>query len=435
MILRAADCAFGDLGCGLSNAVGDAATGVVGDFVKSLAEGTISVLKVVNSFWIYLPSPDVASSAITTIQNNLSWYVYAFAVLGLFLAIGRMLLSGDFKGGAPGVKMIVNLIMVTGFYTTAVAVLLKAGDLFAPWIINKATGKDLSMEGLLSVAMFVTPGVGPGLLLVILAFLGAIANVLFMLVRGVMITLLVAFLPILAAGSASETGQQAWNKANGYLIAFLLFKPVAAVILALGLLQITNPTPVTGLDSAGQSLYQVSLGIMTLFMVALALPALVKFVVPVAANGSSMAFSGGAVAAAGVAAGAAVVTLGAGAATGGAAAGASGMSGATGATGASGAGGAATTGTGAAASTNSAGKSGTAAAGTAPAAAPPTGGAPTPGGGAGAGTGTGTSTSSGAGAAGGAGGDRARDTGQLLSGVSAAAGSSGNTADDLAGEG
>lgn len=433
MIVPTQECGAFDAVCGVGNLVSDTANGVVGDFVKSLAEGTISVLKVVNSFWIYLPSPDVASSAITTIQNNLSWYVYAFAVLGLFLAIGRMLLSGDFKGGAPGVKMIVNLIMVTGFYTTAVAVLLKAGDLFAPWIINKATGKDLSMEGLLSVTMFMTPGVGPGLLLVILAFLGAIANVLFMLVRGVMITLLVAFLPILAAGSASETGQQAWNKANGYLIAFLLFKPVAAVILALGLLQITNPTPVTDLDSAGQSLYQVSLGIMTLFMVALALPALVKFVVPVAANGSSMAFSGGTVAAAGVAAGAAVVTLGAGAATGGAAAGASAMTGATGAAGASAAAGAASTGTGtgAAASASSAGKSGTAAVGTAPAAAPPTGGAPTPAGGAG----TGTSTSSGPVAAGGAGGDRARDTGQLMSGVSAAAGSSSNTADDLAGEG
>jgi len=311
------ECAAIDIGCVVGEGIGNLATGVAEDFVRTLAEGTINILKVVNAFWLYLPTPDVASEAITTIQSSLVWYTYAFAVLGIMLATGKMLVAGDFKAGAPAVKMIINLILTTAFYTTVVALLLAAGDAFAPWIIERATGGELAMDGILSVTMFITPGVGPGMLLVILAFLGALANALFMLVRAVMITILVTFLPILAASSASEAGEQAWKKAQGYLLAFLLFKPVAAVILALGLLMIMDPPTITTLNDAGSTLFQVMVGIMTLVMVALALPTLIKFVVPVAAAGSSAAFSGGAIAAGGVAAGATVVAIGA---TGGAAA-------------------------------------------------------------------------------------------------------------------
>lgn len=310
------ECAAIDIGCVVGEGIGNLATGVAEDFVRTLAEGTINILKVVNAFWLYLPTPDVEAEAITTIQSNLAWYTYAFAVLGIMLATGKMLVAGDFKAGAPAVKMIINLILTTAFYTTVVALLLAAGDAFAPWIIERATGGELAMDGILSVTMFITPGVGPGMLLVILAFLGALANALFMLVRAVMITILVTFLPILAASSASEAGEQAWKKAQGYLLAFLLFKPVAAVILALGLLMIMDPPAITTLNDAGSTLFQVMVGIMTLVMVALALPTLIKFVVPVAAAGASAAFSGGAVAAGAVAAGAAVVAIGA---TGGAA--------------------------------------------------------------------------------------------------------------------
>lgn len=310
-------CAVGDIGCVVGETVTGFANGIAGDFVKSLAEGTIDVLVVVNTFWMNIPTPDVNSEAIQVIQTNLSWYAYAFAVLGIMLAVGKMLVAGDFKAGAPAVKMIFNLILTTAFYTTVIAAMLMAGDAFAPWIIERATGEPTSFTGLLTVTMFLNPGVGPGMLLVILAFLGALANAIFMLVRGVMIAILIAFLPLLAASSASESGDQAWKKAQGYLLAFLLFKPVAAVILALGLVMIKNPPMFTDLDEAGVSLFQAMTGIMALIMVALALPTLIKFVVPVAAAGTSAAFSGGAVAAGAVAAGAAVVAIGA---TGGAAA-------------------------------------------------------------------------------------------------------------------
>ena len=318
------DCAAWDLACKAGEGISDFAQGQIYDFVKSIAEGSISVLKALTTFWLQLPSPTVDSTAVTTIQENLSWYTFAFALIGIFIALGRMVFTQQFSTGMTAVKMIINLIIVTAVYATAFTALITASDAFAPWIVEKATGQGLDLAGMLNVELIMTAGIGPGLLMGILAFLGSLANVIFMLLRAVMIAILFAFLPTLAAASASETGNQAFKKAQGYLLAFVLFKPIAGVIYALGFLTITNPPTFTNLDDAGKSLFSTAVGVMTLLIASLALPALIKFIVPVAANGTSGAFSGAGMVAAGVAAGGAVVSLGAAAATGGGSAAASG---------------------------------------------------------------------------------------------------------------
>jgi len=317
-------CAGLDLACQGREKLAEFAQGQIYDFVKSIAEGAISVLKALTTFWLQLPSPTVDSTAVTTIQNNLSWYTFAFALVGIFIALGQMVFTQRFSTGMSAVKMIINLIIVTAVYATAFTALIAASDAFAPWIVEKATGQGLDLAGMLNVNLIMTAGIGPGLLMGILAFLGSLANVIFMLLRAVMIAILFAFLPTLAAASASETGNQAFKKAQGYLLAFVLFKPIAGVIYALGFLTITNPPTFTNLDSAGKSLFSTAVGVMTLLIASLALPALIKFIVPVAANGTSGAFSGAGMVAAGVAAGGAVVSLGAAAATGGGSAAASG---------------------------------------------------------------------------------------------------------------
>src|SRR5699024_8346752 len=114
--------------------------------------------------------------------------------------------------------------------------------------------------------------------------------------------------------------QQAWRKANGWLLALLLFKPVAAAIYALGFRLLRQNSSTEGYDEIMDGLVSSLTGLLILALASLALPAIIKFVVPAAAAGAG-AFSGGAAlgATAGVAAGAAVIAgtggAGAGAAT------------------------------------------------------------------------------------------------------------------------
>jgi len=303
--------------------IGGAVNNAAESIVKSLAEGMENTLTAISTFWISLPSPSVENDAIRTITDGLGWYTYAFAVVGILLALLRMAQTNELSSGLPAVKMVFNLILVTGAYAVGFTALIKASDAFAPWIIEKATGQELTLNGMISASTIMTTGIGPALLIAIVGFLASLANVVFMVLRGAMITILFAFLPILAASSGSEAGSQAFKKASGYLLAFVLFKPVAAVIYALGFLMVKNP-PAFQVDDIGKALYQSAVAVMIITIAFLCLPALIKFIVPVAAQGSSAAFSGAAAGAAVVAGGAAIVTMGAtagaGAATGGASA-------------------------------------------------------------------------------------------------------------------
>lgn len=330
-------CHFWQVGCKLQNAADDQIT----QWVKSLADAGLEFLKVMNTFWLNAPSPTVQdNTVIDTLHNNLHWFTAAFAVVGLLFALGKIGFTRQIRAGGKGLQMVVHLVLVQGVSAALVTTLIKATDDFSPWIVNKVTGQDLDLSQVLSTELIMLPGIGPGMMMALFGFIGSIANLVLMIVRAVIISLIFVFLPSLAAASESEMGDQAYRKAQGWLWAFLLYKPVAAVIYAFGLLALQGE-PIKDLNTAGSALMQTTEGVATLCMAGLALPAIIKAIVPVAGQGVSGMFSGGAIAAGAVATGAAIVTLGGSAAVGGAAAAGGAASSAAGAAGSAGSAGAA----------------------------------------------------------------------------------------------
>lgn len=309
-----------DVICWSSEGVGNAVSGEFANFVRDIWKLLIDFLGWINSFWVGIPSADVTAPAIGQIHGWMGWYTVAIALIGFLLALGRMAIQNDFKQGLPAIKMLVNLILVTGVYAVGFAGLMTAADAFAPWIIQKATGEQLSLSGMLSVNEMMLIYPGGGLFLAVLGLLGALVNVLFMVVQGALASVMFSLLPPVAAGSGTEMGANAFRQLQGWLLAVILFKPVAAIIYAFGMMQMKNPPAIEGIDEIGKSIYNASVAMMILGMAALALPALIKFLVPMAAAASSSAFSGGAAVAGAAAVGSAVVMVGAVAATGGAAA-------------------------------------------------------------------------------------------------------------------
>ena len=311
----------------IGDGVGDILDGQMKEFAQSLSDMVADVMKWFTTWWMDAPAPDLKSNAVAQVTGDLSWYTAAFAILGLMFALVRLVMTQDFKsliGNA--LQPIVNLIIVTACYATGLGLLLTAGDKFSEWILNRATtgvagGADFSTLVIIGPSL----GIGPWIIFALLALLSSTVNVVFMFVRNVLMTVMMVFIPTLAAASGTETGKQAFSKANGYLLAFVLFKPVAAVIYALGL-RIANspmasdPDGDSVLSDVASSAITAMVGLTILTLAALALPALMKFLIPVAATGAG-GFSGGA------ALGSAI-TIGAGAAvlewTGGAGAGAAG---------------------------------------------------------------------------------------------------------------
>jgi type IV secretion system protein TrbL len=307
-------CEWWDAVCKGKEGIQNVADGAIAEFVKSIYEGAVAFVAQVSTFWLDTPSPDVANTAVASLRADMSWYVAGFAILGFFVGLIKLVTSQDIKSSLIGIATpIVNLILATAVYATGIGLLLTASDQFARWIVQRSTGGEIDFTQLLTTSGALLASPGTAFLMFIILFIGALINLLFMYFRDVMFLILSAFIIVLAAASGSESGRQAWRKANGWLIALLLFKPVAAGIYSLGFRMLVNgATNTDGKETTVTEAIHASLmAILILVLAALALPALVKFVVPAAGVGAG-AFSGGAALGAGVtlAAGAAVIASG-----------------------------------------------------------------------------------------------------------------------------
>jgi len=313
---------------------------------KSAADATTTILKTLGTFWLNIPSPKVsnlpdsqltgaaapanlrAAGAAGVLQGNLGYLTILAAVVGLIVCGARLGMTGRSEHGSEAVKMLVRLIAVTAAGAGIVDILIKAGDVFSPWIISSATGAPfeqtapslLTNEGLLAMTPLLT------IIVAIFALFGAGAMVIFMILRGALLIILIAVWPLAASLTGTEQGLQWYKKINAYLIAFVLLRPVASIIYAAGFLLIKDGHDFQTTDPGVSALMASLTGMAILAVAGLSLPALLRFVAPATAAGSG-AMTGAAVMGAAVAVGAAAVTMGAGAAAGGAGAGAGGASG------------------------------------------------------------------------------------------------------------
>lgn len=314
-----ASCEWWQVNCNIGEGLKNLADSAIAEFIKSMFDGAVAFMSQISTFWMDSPSPDVNNAAVISLREDMSWYVAGFAILGFFLGLIKLVMSQDVKNSLIGLATpIVNLILAATAYAVGIGVLLTASDEFSKWIVQRSTGGEVDLTQMLPTVSALIASPGTAFLLYILLLLGSIINLLFMYFRDVMFLILSAFIVVLAAASGSEQGRQAWRKANGWLVALLLFKPVAAGIYSLGL-RILAPTgtPEGQEPSVPEAMHATLIALLIMLLAALALPALIKFIVPAAGVGAG-AFSGGAALGAGVtlAAGAAVLagTGGAGAA-------------------------------------------------------------------------------------------------------------------------
>ncbi|MEU2382700.1 hypothetical protein ABZ556_10230, partial [Micrococcus luteus] len=316
--------------------------------MESIVEGAVNILRQIGTWWMSAPGPYFDNPIVQNMRDNLSWFVWFFGVVGFLLALGRLVVtaytSGSIRDGLVSIgALFLNIVLATGVYIALIPMLLNAGDAVATWLLDQSTDNaDFATlaQPMAAEAFLASPGTA--FLLALCLFIGAIANFLMLLLRNVLLLVLIVFLPVIAAGSNTEAGRQSWRKANAYLIACLLMKPLTAAIYGFGFMLLQDSG-----EDFGQVIASSISGILLLLMAALVLPTLVRFLSPVAATGMS-GFSGAGLigAGVGVAAGAAMIAGAGGAGAAAMAGGASRAGGGSGGASMGGAGGAPTEGTG-----------------------------------------------------------------------------------------
>ncbi|QOT24048.1 hypothetical protein [Paenarthrobacter sp. YJN-D] len=267
---------------GASNVAAGIADDAINNLAKAIMEGMSQMVTTLSTFWVSMPTVNLASEDGTTpspvvsaVNSELMPWTLALAVLAVILGGIRMIWE---QRGAPLkdlLRSLLTLTLVSGLGLGVISILVIAADAFSVAVIERSTDGKGFAESMNILVVTNQTGVGV-FILIVLGLIGLIASlvqVVLMVVRSGMLVILAGILPTTAAFTNTEMGRQWFQKAVGWTIAFILYKPAAAIVYSVAFLLMGN--------GAGQNALIRSITGFTLMVVALfALPALMRFVTP-----------------------------------------------------------------------------------------------------------------------------------------------------------
>lgn len=274
-----------------------------GVIIISGASGLISLV---------LPrGPVGAGGTVAFLQSSLWWIMLAVAVGGAMVGAARMAITMRAEPAKELLIALIRLVVITGASVTLVSLLITAADNFSSWIIDASTNcnggaVDACFGASIQQVLVLSSGSGLGMILVILlgiiAIFASLVQMVLMLARSGMLVILTGILPLsAAAGMSGDAGKQWLNKNIAWLVAFLLYKPAAAIVYAAAFQLVGTPWFTQLAAGSADGLIAVTTGLMMMVMALVALPALMRFVTPMVGSMTGGGGGGGMMAAAGMA--------------------------------------------------------------------------------------------------------------------------------------
>ncbi|MFI6130617.1 hypothetical protein [Micromonospora sp. NPDC051141] len=245
---------------------------------------------------------DVPTLGDETINNQIhlqtNWLVVSIAVASLLAAAFRMALLRRGQALWTALLGLVRMVLTVGAAWTVLNLLATEADRYSDHLYDQGIKAQLKL-----IANCGTDGLTAFLLIIIgllLLVAGCIHVILMYLRLGAMV-LLTGTLPLAAAASMTESGGGWWRKHIAWMVAWLAFKPVVGLIMYSGAAMIGSVD--------GDAKHYKLAGAAILLMAAVALPALMRLVVPAMAalgsgDGVGAGVGAGAAAAGAVASGA-----------------------------------------------------------------------------------------------------------------------------------
>lgn len=317
----------GTAGKAAGNLVGKAVGGSFDKIVDSLLDGYQTVLTWALAWWIKLPTPNLDPSS--SLMRDIHSHTVQLQIIGLTFSMtffALRMIANHKQSVADDAEEGFKLILRAGLAVAAIPMALTLGgrlcDGFSNWLIGEAINAggnngDIVKNFLKLDALTNSPlGSAAIGLFALVGFLGAVFQLILLVVREAMLLLVISGLPIAAAFSGTGPGSQSYQRLITWSVAFLLFKPVGALTYFIAFKAAGNQ----------KDAQMVVLGMVLMGLCAFVLPSLMRLIAPAV---SSMGSGGSGLAAAGAAIGAAVAVgkVAGMAATGGASGGAGGGAG------------------------------------------------------------------------------------------------------------
>ena len=291
-----ANCGWGDLVCA-------GAEGFINSLFHGVTDSLGGLAKSLGSFWVNTPSIPLTGkdNAVYFIRESTSWYVAALLVVSILIAAGQMMWT---RKGQPLTDLLASLLkfaIMNAASVTGVTLLLRSGDEFSAWIIGRSTdeGFDKALSTLIGPEVFksgITMGIAIfAIVMGIVAIIVAVIQIGLLIVRSAMALILVGTLPLAFSATNTSWGKQWSQKHVSWLIAFILYKPVASLVYAAAFKVFGSAGKIDGDD--GQRMTYFISGLVLMVAALFALPAMMRLIVPAvgAASAGGAMFAGAAV--------------------------------------------------------------------------------------------------------------------------------------------
>jgi hypothetical protein len=273
------DCITEYLGKAINVALGGF-FGLIFDAIKAVViEAVVAVVKAVGFLWVDIQSPDLQGNETLGFVSGHTKYILIFAAtIAVISGAIKMAISQRGEPLRDIMKSLITMAMVSAGITGFAALLIEASDSFSRWIITQALGEGKTFEDSLTAKLTDPLKARIGLALVVLVgilmVISGLIQLVLMIIRYGMLILLVGVVPLTASATNTEMGMMWFKRSISWLVAFVIYKPVAALIYATAIKLMAAP--------ADDSL-KVITGVTMMMMGIVALPALLRFVSPKAA--------------------------------------------------------------------------------------------------------------------------------------------------------
>lgn len=270
-----------------------AADGIIGSLASAFVEAFLIVFNWATTWWLHFTvTPDaIAGTVDSGFRSTVAWVASLVMVLVILSAAIQTVWRRDGAVLADSAAGIFKAVLVVAGGWAAVAAMWTLSDRITDAIAPSP--QNINVDPVL--ASVLSAGLGFAVLLLLLSVIGfvlAVGMAFVMMFRLASVVVLALLLPIAAAG-APGTSTRAWlPKVVGWLMALIFLRPMVAAIYRIGfefmaggndgdaqvLAQLSDPS--SGLaevpGDAVAGLMTMAVGIMTLLVALVALPALLK---------------------------------------------------------------------------------------------------------------------------------------------------------------
>jgi hypothetical protein len=274
-------CAVGTLGQGAA----EVGTNGLAD---SLRDGAKWVMETTMGWWINVPSIDLQATPVQQIQAQVRWLAVAVAVAGVIWQGFRMAVMRKPHPLIDVGRGLITVVLWSAIGIVGVQTALAASDQYATWVLDSAAQGQVEQKLTGLAEMAEVQSSGAVIVLSLLMIIAGIAQAVLMFFREGAIIVLSGLVVLAAAGSFTATTRPWLQKWISWMLALILYKPVAATVYAVAIQVVGN----------GRDTRTIFIGLTMIVLSLIALPTLMKlfsFAVPAAvAGGAGLGAMGGA---------------------------------------------------------------------------------------------------------------------------------------------